>query len=123
MDNKKTKGNQIEGTMSVDSDGYLITSIPFDSNFQIQIDGKDTKICKVNTAFLGCRITKGNHQIKITYHAPGGKAGKILALFGVLMTIIYLLMSRTHGILYGKNKREGDSNDIQNWRTFDSYRK
>ena len=41
------------------------------------------KIQKVNTAFLGCKIEKGKHEVKLIYHAPGLPAGKILSLIGI----------------------------------------
>ena len=39
-DKKQTKGNQIAGTIQVKEDGYFITTIPYDKNFDITVDGK-----------------------------------------------------------------------------------
>ena len=44
---------------------------------------KKREIQKVNTAFLGCKIESGNHEVKIIYHAPGTTTGKILSLIGI----------------------------------------
>ena len=66
----------IQGTIHVKKDGWYITSIPYDKHFKIYIDGKETEIQKVNTAFLGCKIESGNHEVKIIYHAPGTTTGK-----------------------------------------------
>ena len=84
----KTKGNVIAGKLTMQKDGYLITSIPYDSGFQIQIDGKNVKSEKVNTAFLGCKMKAGEHDIVITYHAPGLAAGKVMSLVGILGFLI-----------------------------------
>ncbi|MCB5611735.1 YfhO family protein, partial [Thomasclavelia ramosa] len=39
----KTKGNVIAGNLTMQKSGYLITSIPYDSGFKIQVDGKNVK--------------------------------------------------------------------------------
>ena len=39
----KTKGNVIAGNLTMQKSGYLITSIPYDSGFKIQVDGKKCK--------------------------------------------------------------------------------
>ena len=83
-DKTKTNGNVIAGSLAMQKDGYLITSIPYDSGFQIQIDGKAVKSEKVNTAFLGCKMKAGKHDVIITYHAPGLAAGKLMSLVGIL---------------------------------------
>ena len=61
VDKKQTEDNVIQGTIHVKKDGWFITSIPYDKHFKIYIDGKETEIQKVNTAFLGCKIESGNH--------------------------------------------------------------
>ena len=83
VDKKQTEDNVIQGTIRVKKDGWFITSIPYDKHFKIYIDGKETEIQKVNTAFLGCKIESGNHEVKIIYHAPGTITGKILSLIGM----------------------------------------
>ena len=80
-----TKGNQISGSIEMEQDGYLITSIPYDSHLEIKVDGKEVVTEKVNTAFLGCRLVSGEHWVTITYHAPGLSAGKWISLLGVFL--------------------------------------
>lgn len=80
-------GDGYEGSVTVKESGYLVTSIPYDSNFQIYIDGKQMPLEKVNTAFLGAQITEGTHTLKIVYHAPGSKTGIYISLFAVIILI------------------------------------
>ena len=84
----KTKGNVIAGSLTMQKSGYLITSIPYDSGFKIQVDGKNVKSEKVNTAFLGCKMKAGEHDIVITYHAPGMAAGKVMSFVGMIGFLI-----------------------------------
>ena len=87
IDKGKTKGNVIAGDIDVKNNGYFITIIPYDENFEISVDGKSVKVQKVNTAFLGCKIEKGKHEVEIVFHAPGMAAGKIMSILGILMFV------------------------------------
>ena len=95
-DQEKTKGNQIEGNIEVQNDGYVISSIPYDDGFEVFVDGKEISKEKVNTAFLGFPIQKGSHKIQLVYHAPGLKYGKILSVIGCIC----------FGILIWRTKRK-----------------
>lgn len=94
VDKKQTEDNVIQGTIRVKKDGWFITSIPYDKDFKIYIDGKETEIQKVNTAFLGCKIESGNHELKIIYHAPGTTTGKILSLIGMAGFLLLLVREK-----------------------------
>ena len=94
VDKKQTKDNVIQGTIQVKNDGWFITSIPYDTHFKMYIDGKETKIEKVNTAFLGCKIGSGKHEVKIVYHAPGVTAGKMLSLIGIAGFLLLLVREK-----------------------------
>lgn len=80
-----TKGNQISGSIEMEQDGYLITSIPYDSHLEIKVDGREVVTEKVNTAFLGCRMVSGEHWVTITYYAPGLSVGKWISLAGIVL--------------------------------------
>lgn len=94
VDKKQTEDNVIQGTIRVKKDGWFITSIPYDKHFKIYIDGKETEIQKVNTAFLGCKIESGNHEVKIIYHAPGTITGKVLSLIGIAGFVLVLVQEK-----------------------------
>lgn len=94
VDKKQTEDNVIQGTIRVKKDGWFITSIPYDKHFKIYIDGKETEIKKVNTAFLGGKIESGNHEVKIIYHAPGTTTGKVLSLIGIAGFVLVLVQEK-----------------------------
>lgn len=89
-DKERTKGNVIAGNIDVKNAGSFITTIPYDENFEIFVDGEPVKTEKVNTAFLGCKIEKGRHEVEIIFHAPGMAAGKIASAVG---TVLFLGMN------------------------------
>ena len=55
-------GDGITGVVSAERDGYLITSIPYDENFVLKVDGKETLLFRANTAFLGAKISTSERR-------------------------------------------------------------
>jgi uncharacterized membrane protein YfhO len=91
----KTHGDVISGSVMVLENGYFITTIPYDSNFTVLIDGQAIRYEKVNTAFIGFPIEKGHHQIVFRYLSPGFPIGVAASLTGFLMFLFILLTERS----------------------------
>jgi len=98
MTNINIEDNQITGQINVTNDGYMTLSLPHDQSFAVFIDNKEVKIEKTNTAFVGFKITKGLHNIKIVYKSQSVDFGKIVSGFGLLLFVIYIIV-----ILKNKN--------------------
>ncbi len=96
VDRERTKGNRIEGTIEAERRGYFITTIPYDENFEILVDEEQAEAEEVNTAFLGFEIEAGEHEVRIVYHAPGVRAGKMMSLMGVLLLGGMMFYSKGH---------------------------
>ena len=52
-------------------DGYLITSIPYDENFVLKVDGKETLLFRANTAFLGAKSHQASTMFLCTMRPDG----------------------------------------------------
>lgn len=91
IDKDKTVGDVITGDINVTTDGYFVTSIPYDEGFTVFVDEKEIKYEKVNKAFLGFPISKGNHHIVIEYHAPLADIGMMITLFGSTLFLFLLI--------------------------------
>ncbi|MDO4307516.1 MAG: YfhO family protein [Eubacteriales bacterium] len=102
-DQEQTGGNRITGSIEVENDGYFITTILYDTGFEVLVDGQKTDYEKVNTAFLGFKIPQGSHQVEIVYHAPGAAAGKGISMMGAVIFFCFALVDR---------KRPGKSSDF-----------
>jgi uncharacterized membrane protein YfhO len=85
VDMKQTGDNRIAGHVSVSHDGYFATTIPYAKGFDITVDGKKQSYERVNTAFVGFPIDKGNHEIVLEFHAPGKTAGLLCSALGLLL--------------------------------------
>lgn len=94
MDTKNTKGDQIIGDITVKEDGYFTLTIPYDKGFTFMVDGKEVPYEKVNTAFIGIPITKGEHHIEVTYHSPWKNVGIILSSFGICGFVLQIYLER-----------------------------
>lgn len=83
IDREKTSGDKIFGEIEVKNDGYFTLSIPYDKGFTIKVDGRKVDYELVNTSFIGFEISKGHHDIEITYTAPYLNLGKLVSLIGL----------------------------------------
>ena len=88
IDQKETIGDTISGSINMRDKGYFVTSIPYDKGFSVYIDGKNVKTEIVNTAFLGFKLDKGYHKIKIVYQSPLFKEGSIISVIGFFLLSI-----------------------------------
>ena len=85
----QTKDNVIVGKIDVKKDGYFTMSIPYDKGFKAYIDNELVDVEKVNTTFIGFKISEGHHNIKIIYEAP---FKKISLLISSIFTLIFVLI-------------------------------
>ncbi|MGM9947106.1 YfhO family protein [Floccifex sp.] len=86
------QGNKMDGHINIHQNQYLITSIPYDDSFEVYVDGQKIAYEKVNTAFLGFPLKKGEHDIHIEYHAPGFQLGLMSTIVSMIVwfTMEYL---------------------------------
>lgn len=92
LDDKQSKGSRLTGTVCAEKTEWFVTSIPYDENFEVFIDGINTAPRIVNTAFLGFMIPEGEHTVTFIYHAPGLALGKIVAVLGTILCAFLLLL-------------------------------
>ena len=89
FDKNKTKGDVMEGSIDCSSDGYFELTVPYDSGFEIYVDGSRQDYEKVDTAFIGFPISKGSHDIKIVYTAPFQREGIAVSAAGLLICAVF----------------------------------
>lgn len=89
------KGKDIlNGDIDVSNDGYFATNLPFDKGYTIYIDHQKIEPEIVNTAFLGCPIKKGHHQISITFQPRGYQLAYALSWLGIICTLLNFIYER-----------------------------
>ncbi len=90
INKKKSYGDNIYGYINMNNDGYFVSSIPYDKGFRVYVDDKKVKSEIVNTAFLGFKLDKGGHHIRIKYVSPLFREGVLLSIIGLLLFMILI---------------------------------
>lgn len=86
---RKTEGKELlNGTISMEQDGYFVTSFAFSNGYHILLDGKKVSPERVNKAFVGFPLKKGTHEIVLTFHAPGKTAGSLISLLALCYFLV-----------------------------------
>ena len=91
LENLEISPDTIRGTIAISDDKYLFLSIPYSEGWKAKIDGNDAEILKANIGFMAIPLKKGEHQIELKYHVPGGKIGSVLTIVGCLIFVILII--------------------------------
>ena len=81
--------SKIYASVETEKDGYFVTTLPYDKGFTIKVDNKKIDYEKVNTAYVGFKISKGKHNIVIEYKAPFKIIGLIMSFIGIIVYILF----------------------------------
>lgn len=88
------EGNQMKGHITAKTDGVLCLAVPYQEGFTAVVDGVEYKPIKLGTGLTGIQITKGEHQIVLSYHTPLLWLGAVLSLAGCLLLIGFGLFQK-----------------------------
>ncbi len=98
----------IEGTFIAEKDEFLFTTIPFDTNWNVYIDGKkvkDENIIAVSDAMIGVKVAEGEHEIRFEYKIANLPLLCIISGgFAIILIAIYFMNNKK--VLIFKNKKE-----------------
>lgn len=57
----------IKGTISAKQDGLMYTSIPYETGWNVYVDGKKAEITLIADALIGVKLTGGEHVVEFKY--------------------------------------------------------
>ena len=92
LENVKIKTNKITGDISLDKEKLLCLNIPYSDGWKLKVDGKETRLKKVNYMNSGVILKAGKHKIELTYCTPGVKIGLLLTIVGILILLIIIIV-------------------------------
>ena len=92
LENVKIKTNKITGDISLDKEKLLCLNIPYSDGWKLKVDGKETRLKKVNYMNSGVILKAGKHKIELTYSTPGVKIGLLLTIVGILILLIIIIV-------------------------------
>ena len=84
----------VKANIQSEKEEYLTFQIPFDSGWRATINGKNTEIVKMNGAFLGVKLQKGNNEIKLTYIPRYFKISSLLSLISIMLLLIIICLEK-----------------------------
>ena len=65
--------------------------IPYETGWKVTVDGEEVTTEKGDMGFVAFPVTKGEHKLTLTFHAPGLKTG---AAASAVCWLIYFVMLR-----------------------------
>ncbi len=84
--------NRIQGTVSTDKSGVLMTSIPYDEGWVVKVDGVETDTVAVDKGFLAIDLTAGDHEIELQYVPRGMLIGGVISLVSLIVLVVLLIV-------------------------------
>ncbi len=85
-------------TTTLDSPNVVLFSVPYDSGWSAYVNGEKKDVLKVTYGFMAVECGAGENTIEFRYETPGLKFGAITAFVGVVLLLMYLLISKKRGI-------------------------
>lgn len=81
--------NHIEGTVTADESGVLVTSIPYDKGWKLKVDGVHKEINELTgNVWISVPLQEGQHEISLTFRPPGLLAGLIITIASILLLVL-----------------------------------
>ncbi|MEG0545882.1 MAG: YfhO family protein [Oscillospiraceae bacterium] len=97
----------IKGTITADENNIVFTSIPYDSNWNIYIDGKrisNSDIIKISDGLLGFNIKSGEHKVTLLYKSQGLYIGSIVSIITIIICTVITILKKRKWLMFKKNK-------------------
>ena len=100
------KSNMVEGTIHVDEDGMMMTSIINEPGWKVYIDGKEQKVKEIGDCFVSVPLTAGDHDIKIHFVPESLPLAALLSTVSIVIFVAYVMY-------YRKKHDEGENEKEQ----------
>ncbi len=105
-------GSSMAGKIYAPKDGLFYTSVPYEAGqtdddtlmgklfatksegWTAKVDGKDTEITPVAHALTAFKLSKGSHEISLSYIPKGFTRGTIISIVGLLLFVGYIVFRK-----------------------------
>ncbi|MEG0733185.1 MAG: YfhO family protein [Vagococcus sp.] len=89
------KLGKLEGKVNVvDENQLLYVSIPYDKNWQVEVDGKKVKPKQIVGDFIGLDLEMDEHQINFKYRSKSLMIGLVITSISLLISFIGVIFTR-----------------------------
>ena len=80
--------------ISAEDSGEMILRFPYEEGYCISLDGKKINYSSYRNAFLKIMVDGGDHEIRISYFAPGLRIGIAVSLASWLIFVYSIMISK-----------------------------
>ncbi|MBQ8343417.1 MAG: YfhO family protein [Clostridia bacterium] len=105
----------LKGTLTSETDGYLVLTLPYSEGWTAYVDGVETEILQADTAFMALKIkgSDGVQNIELRYETPYLEMGKAVSFVGIGgLGCVILGDTAVRLIRKKKNKEQGDDDHV-----------
>ena len=86
------KDGYVKCEYTASGDEQLLLTIPYDSGWQVYVNGKKVGVHKLQHIFTGINVSAGENIIEMKFRLPGWKKGFLFSIIGIVLyagTLIY----------------------------------
>lgn len=96
---EEISGTNIFGNYIADGDGYLLTTIPYEDQWDVYVNGNKVDIEKGLGTFIAIPVKEGNNMLEFVYHVRGVKEGILLSVFSLVCMILWNRLEKQRKIV------------------------
>lgn len=103
------KDTKLTGILTADENEIVYTSIPYDKNWQVFVDGKRiyaNDILAVSDGLLAFNIGAGTHTVSLIYTSPGLLVGCYVTIASIVIATFLIICRRREWLFYRKKNTE-----------------
>ena len=84
---KEINEEGIKAAGNVDTDSWILISLPYENGYEILVDGVKTDYESYRDALILVKMSAGSHEISIRYITPGFRLGILMSVISALFTM------------------------------------
>ena len=89
---KEITKREYEGKINIESENeYVLLTIPYNKGWRITVDGKETNIIELQNVFMGIKLEKGEHIIRMKFIPRGYMVGGAISTVGIIVFVLSIL--------------------------------
>lgn len=90
----KYNNTYIEGTINVDENQFVFTTLSYDKGFKVYVDEKKVDTKEVLDAYLSFEAPTGKHKIKIVYFPQNQTIGNVISIVSLVFLSGYIVFKK-----------------------------
>ncbi len=101
----------LSGTVTAKEGQVLLTTIPYEEGWNIEVDGEKVTAQKaVDDSLIAIKLSEGEHTITMTFMPSYYIFSILVSILGVLICVVIFILQYKDGVLYNKihKKLKGD---------------